>query len=588
MNQTRATYFLSRCRRLICERFSVLGYKIEIEEIRECEAGINAGLAVPVFRLAKGSGINPLFLAESIARQLDLTDAPFSSVQALKGYVNLKFKPQILAREVFADYQANPLKYGHSELGAGKTVVIDYSSPNIAKPFSVGHLRSTLIGQALHNLFSYLGYRVIGDNHLGDWGTQFGKLLCAFELWGKEQRLEQNPTAHLLELYVRFHEQAKQDKTLLIRAREWFRRLENGDQVARSRWQQFVQLSKKEFHRIYNLLGVKFDVTLGESFYADQAQDVIERALTNGIAREEKPPVNISGGEEEFEEQEKVVLIPLDDFGIKVPLILQKSDGTTLYATREIATAEYRIETWHPDKILYVVGNEQEFYFKQFNAALKLLGYNVPCIHVNFGLVRLPEGRLSTRDGRIILLENVIDEAIERAKAVVLTRDLTPEEKEEIARKVGIGAIKYADLSQNRNKEVVFDWNRMLALDGDSAPYLQYAYTRTRSILRKAEKFDPSLADPNLLVAPEEQKLLLDIARFPESIFSAAQNYEPHRIANRLYSLARDFSLFYDRVPVLKAETKELCTSRLALVEMTGTVIKIGLGLLGIEVLERM
>ncbi|MEO0019793.1 MAG: arginine--tRNA ligase [candidate division WOR-3 bacterium] len=588
MSQSQANYFLFRSREMLYERFASLGYKIEIEEIREGEAGIGADIAVPVFRLARTTGVNPITLAESIAQRLDLADSPFSSVQALKGYVNFKFNPRVLAREVFADYQTNPLKYGSGELGRGKTIVIDYSSPNIAKPFSVGHLRSTLIGQALHNIFTYLGYKVIGDNHLGDWGTQFGKLLCAFELWGEEKRLEQNPTSHLLELYVRFHEQAKQDKTLISKAREWFRRLETGDPIARSRWQQFVRLSKKEFERIYDLLGVRFDVTLGESFYADRVKDVIEQALKKGVARKEKPPANVRGDDEEFQEEEGVVLIPLDDFGIKVPLILQKSDGTSLYATREIATAEYRIETWHPEKILYVVGKEQEFYFKQFNAALQLLGYNVPCVHVNFGLVRLPEGRLSTREGRIILLEDVINEAIERAKAIVVERELTAEEKEEIARKVGIGAIKYADLSQNRIKEVVFDWNRMLALDGDSAPYLQYAYTRTRSILRKAEKLNRSLADPSLLVAPEEQKLLLHIARFPESILAAAQNYEPHRIANRLYSLARDFSLFYDRVPVLKAETKELCASRLALVEMTGTVIKIGLNLLGIDVLERM
>ncbi|MEO0050400.1 MAG: arginine--tRNA ligase, partial [candidate division WOR-3 bacterium] len=284
MSQSQANYFLFRSREMLYERFASLGYKIEIEEIREGEAGIGADIAVPVFRLARTTGVNPITLAESIAQRLDLADSPFSSVQALKGYVNFKFNPRVLAREVFADYQTNPLKYGSGELGRGKTIVIDYSSPNIAKPFSVGHLRSTLIGQALHNIFTYLGYKVIGDNHLGDWGTQFGKLLCAFELWGEEKRLEQNPTSHLLELYVRFHEQAKQDKTLISKAREWFRRLETGDPIARSRWQQFVRLSKKEFERIYDLLGVRFDVTLGESFYADRVKDVIEQALKKGVA----------------------------------------------------------------------------------------------------------------------------------------------------------------------------------------------------------------------------------------------------------------------------------------------------------------
>jgi arginyl-tRNA synthetase len=283
------------------------------------------------------------------------------------------------------------------------------------------------------------------------------------------------------------------------------------------------------------------------------------------------------------------VLIPLDSAGIKVPLLLRKSDGTSLYATREIATAEYRIETWHPEKMLYVVGNEQELYFRQFNAALKLLGHDVPCVHVNFGLVRLPEGRMSTREGRVVFLEDVITEAIRRAEAVVTDRDLSEADKQEIARKVGIAAIKYADLSQNRIKDVVFDWNRMLSLDGDSAPYLMYAYTRTRSILRKAGGCpSPLAAHYSLLTAPAEQSLLKHIARFPDSIVSAAESYEPHRIAGRLYRLAQDFSVFYNAVPVLKAESQDLRAARLGLVEMTGNVLKLGLALLGIEVSDRM
>ncbi len=581
-----ARYTIPRCRRLIGEKFRQLGINLLPGEIRSGEPGIDADLAIPVFRLAKELQKNPVELARSIAAQLDLPPPLFTTVQAVNGYINIKLSPPEFARQVFADYTASPADYGAETIGAGKTIVIDYSSPNIAKPFSVGHLRSTIIGQALKNIFTFIGYRVIGDNHLGDWGTQFGKLLCAFELWGDEQKLQENPTAHLLDLYVRFHETAKNDPTLETQARDWFRRLETGDPIARNRWQQFVRLSRSEFERIYQLLGIKFDVTLGESFYANRVEQVIQEALQKGVARREIPPAGTT--QEEIEETEPVVLIPLDRLGIKVPLILQKSDGTSLYATREIATAEYRIQTWQPEKILYVVGNEQEFYFRQFSAALHLLGITTPCIHINFGLIRLPAGRLSTRAGRVILLEEVIKEAIARAKAVLTSRDLTPEEKEEIARKVGIGAIKYADLSQNRIKEVVFDWNRMLSLDGDSAPYLQYAYTRTRAILRKAEDLNPATADPALLTAPEEQTLIMHIARFPETVLAAAEHYEPHRIANCLYRLAQDFSLFYDRLPVLKAETPQLRTSRLALVEMTGTVIKIGLGLLGIEVMERM
>ncbi len=584
-------YTLLRSRQDLAKKLLALGFKIGPFEIRAGDSPAPADLALPVFRLAKETKQNPADLAALVAQRIDLSDTILNSVQAVNGYLNFKFQPELFARAVCADYWRNPRRYGSFPLGKGKTIVIDYSSPNIAKPFSVGHLRSTVIGQALYNIFSFLGYRVVGDNHLGDWGTQFGKLLCAFELWGDTQKLQEYPTRHLLELYVRFHETARNDPALETRAREWFRRLESGDPVARERWQTFVRLSQTEFNRIYQLLGVCFDVTLGESFYADRLTGVIERALKTGVARREKPPRNpgrTPSLDEEVDSEETVVLIPLDSSGIDVPLILQKSDGTSLYATRELATVEYRIQTWQPERILYVVGNEQEFYFQQFNAALKLLGITVPCIHVNFGLIRLPAGRLSTREGRVILLEDVIPEAIERAKALLANRELTMEEKETIARKVGIGAIKYADLSQNRRKDVVFDWNRMLALDGDSAPYLQYAYTRTCAILRKAGEFNPANADPTLLTAPEEKTILMHIARFPEIILASAENYEPHRIANHLYRLAQDFSIFYDRIPVLKADTPQLCNSRLALVEMTGTVLKIGLALLGIEVMERM
>lgn len=595
MNQLTEVYFLARCRRLLCKKMAAIGFEISPTEIRTAESRGDSDLAIPVFRLAKQHKTAPEPLARRIAELLDLSATPFQNIRVVGGYVNLKFHPSELATQVFADYRGiapglngqPPDRYGSFTIGQGKTIVVDFSSPNIAKPFSVGHLRSTIIGQALYNIFSFLGYRVIGDNHLGDWGTQFGKLLCAFELWGEEQKLNQNPTAHLLELYVRFHQEAKQNRDLEKQAREWFRRLESGDPVARNRWQRFVDLSKKEFDRLYELLNVKFDVTLGESFYANRVQSVIDRVLQLGIARREKPPTTLTGEEEGVAEDESVILIPLDQFGIKAPVILQKSDGTSLYATREIATAEYRIQQWHPEKILYVVGNEQEFYFKQFNAVMKLLGYEVPCVHVNFGLIRLPEGRLSTREGRVILLEEVIREAIDRAKAILQDRNLPSREKDDIARQVGIGAIKYADLSQNRVKEVVFDWNRMLSLDGDSGPYLQYAYTRTRSILRKYAARDFTEADPELLETAEEINLLLQIARFPDAVLAAALNYEPHRIANHLYTLAQIFSGFYDRIPVLTAPLP-IKLSRLALVEMTGTIIKTGLKLLGIEVTERM
>jgi arginyl-tRNA synthetase len=583
-------YFLTRCRAELIGLLAAQGLGVHPYEIRDVEGGIDADLAIPLFRIAKERGENPQLLAERLASSLELKGTRFDSATALKGYLNMAFDKARFAGEVIADFGRDPERYGSSEAGAGRTILIDYSSPNIAKPFSVGHLRSTIIGQALRNILSFLGYQVIGDNHLGDWGTQFGKLICAFSRWGSEEELERNATAHLLSLYVRFHEEAKANADLELEARDWFRRLETGDEQARSLWQRFVKLSTAEFGRIYDLLGVKFDSMRGESAYEDRLSGVISRALERGVARREKPAAAMVTGGDEVGPDETVVIIPLDDVGIETPLILQKSDGTSLYATREIATAEYRIERWHPEEMLYVVGKEQELYFRQFSAALAKLGIPVPCVHVTFGLVRLPEGRMSTREGRVVFLEDVISEAIRRAEAVVQDRDLSPEEKTRISRIVGIGAIRYVDLSQSRIKEVVFDWNRMLALDGDSAPYLQYAYTRTRSILRKAPDSLPSsfIPHPSSFVLPEELALLKSVARFPNAIVAAAESYEPHRIAGRIYRIARDFSAFYDKAPVLKAETPGLRDARLYLVEMTGKVLATGLALLGIEVTDRM
>jgi len=583
-------YFLARSRNEAAAILARNGIEVPPADVRDVESDIDADLAVPLFRIAKERRTNPVALAENLSRQINLADTVFSSVTPLKGYLNFRFDPAVFCREVLADFSRDPEHFGGSKEGAGRTIVIDYSSPNIAKPFSVGHLRSTIIGQSLKSILSFVGYRVIGDNHLGDWGTQFGKLLCAFDRWGDEKELAASPTSHLLKLYVRFHEEAKTNPDLEVAARDWFRRLETGDDAACRRWHRFVELSTAEFGRIYKLLGVKFDAALGESFYSSRLDELTRRALDRGVAVREKPQTAATAATEEIAPDETVVVIPLDSAGFETPLFLQKSDGTSLYATRELATAEYRIETWNPERMLYVVGNEQELYFRQFGAALKLLGHDVPCVHVNFGLVRLPSGRMSTREGRVILLEDVIKEAVQRAEAVLLDRDLAPEDKERIARIVGIGAIKYADLSQSRIKEVVFDWNKMLSLDGDSAPYLQYAYTRTRSILRKSgEPVQTSIPpDPGLFTLPEELSLLRQIARFPESVAAAAETYEPHRIAGRIYRLARDFSSFYDKAPVLKADTPELRQARLYLVEMTGTVIKTGLALLGIEVSDRM
>ena len=583
-----ARYTIDVARERLVEMLAARDVKVDPADVRDVDSDIGADLAVPLFRAARDLKQNPIQLADKVAAELDLAGTPFSAVAALKGYLNFTLDPGPFVAGVFEDFARTREDYGSRDDGKGSTVVIDYSSPNIAKPFSVGHLRSTIIGQALHNVLSRLGYRAVGDNHVGDWGTQFGKLLCAWSLWGDEAELDRGPTRHLLDLYVRFHEEAKADPSLENKAREWFRRLEQGDPESRARWQRFVEHSTAEFARIYDLLGVEIDNQLGESFYEDRLQGVIDRALESGVARREKPLEPVNTGEEKVDEDETVVLVPLDSEGIDTPLILQKSDGTSLYATREIATADYRVEKWHPDRLVYVVGNEQEFYFRQFAAALKLLGHEEKVEHVSFGLIRLPEGRMSTREGRVILLEDVIREAVSRAREVLADREMTEDEKDRVARIVGIGALKYADLSQNRVKDVVFSWDRMLALDGDSAPYLQYAHTRCRSILRKAGDVNLAGCEPGALGKPGELALVRRLARFPDAVRAAGRTCEPHRIANYLYRLAQEFSVFYNKVPVLKAESGSARVARLRLVEMTGTVIRLGLGLLGIGVPEKM
>jgi len=591
--------------------------------------GIGADLAIPLFPLARVLRRNPNEMASEVSEKVDTTGSYFDRISAAKGFVNFHFDWKLCNKLFFEDFLAAGEAYGSAEIGVGKTIVIDYSAPNIAKPFSVGHLRSTVIGQALYNILNFLGYTVIGDNHIGDWGTQFGKILAAYDRWGDEKALEESPTRALLDLYVRFHDEAEDDPSLLIPAREWFARLEVGDDKATQLWSRFRELSLREFERIYDLLGVSFDHTLGESFYNDRLKDIVRQALDSGVAEWSTVPGKdesreggdsdaggapaengsgevgvsevISGAEAsgapsgaDIAGEEKVILIPLAKYDISAPLILQKSDGTSLYATRELATLEHRVAEWEPHEVLYVVGAEQSLYFTQFFKAIELLGIQARCVHVPFGMIRLPEGRMSTRKGRVIFLEDLLKEAIDRAGEIVKDRDLTDEEKSEIARLVGVGAVKYADLSQDRTKDIVFDWKKMMALEGNSGPYLQYAYTRAASIMRKSgdgdagEIADLENLDPSALTAEEETALLREIARFPEVIKQAAADYKPSYIANYLFSLSQVFNRFYVNCAVLKAETAALKDSRLALVAMTAYVLKRGLGLLGIDCPEKM
>ncbi len=563
-------------------------------EVKTAPAKFEADLSAPLFAWAKRQGENPAKLANGLAERLDLAGTLFSEVTVSGGFLNFTLDGESFRRRLFEDFERLGADYGGSRAGEGKTIVVDYSAPNIAKPFSVGHLRSTVIGQAICNLFRFRGYRVIGDNHIGDWGTQFGKLMCAYDRWADPEAVAADPIRQLLALYVRFHQEAEQDPALEEEARGWFQRLETGEPQARELWQSFRDLSWGEFERVYRLLGVEFDEVLGESFYNDKLAGVVERAFASGLARwsEIEARAGSVAAEREPGEpapMEKVALIPLAEHGIETPLLIQKSDGTSLYATRDLATLDYRRERWHPEQVLYVVGGEQQLYFKQLFKAAQLLGNEAKCVHVWFGLIRLPGGKMSTRKGRVIFLEEVLDEAVSRARAVLADRDLDEAEKESIARMVGIGAVKYADLSQTRTKDVLFDWDKMLNLQGDSAPYLQYAAVRVRSIVRRAEgAATEEPIDPGLLSEAAEMALLRSLAGFPQVVEAACGSYQPHLVATYLIALAREFSTFYSQVPVLKADSATLVATRLALCQRTAQVLERGLALLGIETPERM
>jgi len=520
----------------------------------------------------------PLDLAHEIVNRWRSRGLPESLGKievASPGFINLWLKTEVLVSQLERVLEEKD-EYGMSSVGQGKTVVIDYSSPNIAKPFGIGHLRSTIIGQALYNLYRFLGFKTIGDNHLGDWGTQFGKIIVAVKKWnqGKIQNLS---IEKLEKLYVKFHREADKNEKLIDEARVWFKKLEEKDPEARKIWRACVEVSMKEFNRIYDLLGVKIDYAYGESFYEDKMPAVIERAKKLGIAVE----------------SEGALVIKFPELGLP-PAMLLKSDGATTYETRDLACIAYRKKRWQPDLYLYEVGAEQKLHFQQTFAAAVKLGYGRPeqFVHVAHGLIRLPEGKMSTRKGKTIHLEAVLHEAIDRARKIIenseTSRGLKKREQAAVARAVGVGAVKYFDLLHHPTTSYVFDWQKAFVLEGNSAPYLQYTYARCRSVWQRGEIANLQLSVSGLEFNDEELALLRTIYRFPEVVVEAGKNFAPNLICNFLFDLGQKYNLFYHRHPILKAESKERVHFRLALTLAVGQVIKNGLGLLGIETPERM
>lgn len=532
-------------------------------------------LAFPCFTLAKTYKKAPVQIAAALADQLAGKKGLFwNRVTAGGPYLNFFIAPEAYGREVLHQIWEKGDKYGHSDIGKGRNVPIDYSSPNIAKPFGVGHIRSTVIGHALYLIYRALGYNSIGVNHLGDWGTQFGKLIVAYRRWGKEEQLEADPVDYLYRLYVKFHQLAEEDPTLEDEARAWFKRLEEDDQEAVDYWTRFRRLSLENYALIYDLLGIKFEHIHGESHYNKMLDDVIELVQKKGIARE----------------SEGALIVDLEPYGLP-PVMLRKKDGATLYITRDIAAAIYRKKTFDFALSLYVVGAEQTLHFQQLFKVLELLGFKwaKDCVHVPFGLIRFKEGRMSTRAGKIILLEEVLNRSIDMAKEIIEEKNPDLADKEKAAKVVGLGAVRFGDLSNDRIKNIEFDWEKVLDFSGETAAYIQYAHARICSILRKAgaeyKKWNDQAA--SLLIKEEEIVLIKTLAALPDKIIAAADVYRPSILARYLVDVAREFNRFYHNCPVLSSEG-DLQHGRLLLIEATRQVIANGLALLGIEAPEEM
>ena len=536
-----------------------------LEQPKSSELG---DIAFPAFSLAKTERKAPQIIAADIAEKIDT--AHFDKVVATGPYVNFFLSKAEISGQVIKEVIKDGADYGQQNEGNNQNITIDLSSPNIAKPFSVGHLRSTVIGDALSNIFRKIGYNTIKINHLGDWGKQFGLLMVAYKKWGSQEAVEANPIDELLKLYVRINAEIENDPSLDEEGRLWFKKLEDGDPEATELWQWFRDESLTEFNRIYELLGVEFDSLNGEAFYNDKMDEGIQILEEKGLLQESKG----------------ASIVDLEDFNLP-PAMIKKSDGATLYITRDIATAIYRARTYNFVKNVYVVGQEQANHFRQLKAVLKKMGFDWSddMIHVDFGLVTKNRQKLSTRKGNIILLEPTLLEAISRAKSQIEAKNPDLENKEAVARAVGVGAVKFYDLKTDRRNGYDFDLEAMVSFEGETGPYIQYAYARIQSILRKAN-FQPDAEATYSLNDPESWEIIKLLQDFGRVVKRAADNYEPSLIAKYAISLAQAFNKYYAHTRILD-ECPER-DSRLALSYSTAVVLKEALRLLGVEAPEKM
>lgn len=545
--------------------------KTMVSDILEIPPKADMGdFAFPCFQLAKTLRKAPPMIAADIAEKIGDVDI-LDKLEVKGAYLNFFIKKDLFVKTMIEN--ADVENFGSSDMGKGKTICIDYSSPNVAKNFHVGHLRTTIIGNSLYKIYSKLGYQVERINHLGDWGTQFGKLIVAYKAWGSKEAVEKDGVAELMRLYVKFHEEADKDDSLNDQARAWFTKMEHGDEEALDIWKWFVDISLKEYKGTYALLGMEFDHYLGESFYRDKTADVVKRLQDANL----------------LEESQGAQIVNLDAYDMP-PCLIMKKDGSSIYATRDLAAIFYRKDRWNFDKCLYVTGQEQKLHFAQVFKVVELLGNDWAkdsLVHIPYGLVSLEGAKLSTRSGNIIYAEDILLEAIDKVKGVIAEKNPDLENKDEVAKIVGVGAILFHDLYNQRIKDVSFKWDKVLNFDGETGPYVQYTYCRCASILRSIDHDANATIDYSLLLDEEAIALLKEINRFPQVVKDAAEKYEPSVVARFAMDVAQSFSRFYnaDRVNV---EDATLRNARAKLVDMTKHTLKDALDLLGIQCPEQM
>ena len=550
--------------------------EIELEGYIEIPQDIaNGDYAFPCFRLAKELRKAPPVIANEIKEKIDVNNELIDSVQVAGGYLNFYINKELLVKTTIEELDKFKEDFGKSNIGQDKKIIVEYSSPNIAKPFHIGHLRNTLIGHSLYNMYKFLGYNVISINHLGDYGTQFGKMIEGYKLWGNEYNIEENPIEELTRIYVRINDLCKEDESVLEKCRDNFKKLEEGDEYCTEIWNKFKELSLKEFNRIYDILGVSFDSLNGEAFYSDKMDEIVELLDKSGKLIESEGAKIV-----DLEEQKKGICM------------IKKSNDSTTYATRDLAAILYRTREYDFDKCLYIVAYEQNLHFKQVFEVAKLLGIDEKYVnglqHVPYGMVHLKTGKMSTREGNVIKVNDLLEEAVSRVEKIIDEKNPNMENKYENAKKIGIGAITFSNVGTTIIKDQIFDWDTILNFNGETGPYIQYTYVRTQSVLRNVDSI-PQIEniDVSELKNKEAIKVMKLIYNFQDTIVDATNKNEPSILARFLIDLAKAYSSFYNEYKIM-SEVESEKNARIYLTYMVGLILKIGMNLLGIEMPNKM